>query len=212
MQHAASVHGVSREGVATVAEPSASDVRGTSDAVTSDYPSSTPPGAGQAAAAVSAVVHDSENSGGIGNGGRAVVQAGMQVERGDIPNITMRDAFLPSCNAYRRAIEILMILNSYYLAFYAVYFISRASKSSTEWVWIIVLPLPILCGVLMAYRRVLPLIALLSTIVMMQPTDVADVREFHATQRRRGDAWFLLSLFMRLLVLLCSGAEEWRRK
>ncbi|CAM9348281.1 unnamed protein product, partial [Hapterophycus canaliculatus] len=165
VQHAASIHGAFREGcVATGVERSASDVPGNSGAVTSDPP-------------VSAAARGGERGGGVEDGGGAANVGGMEMNRGDIPCITMRDAFLPSCNAYRRAVEILMMLNSYYLAFYAVYFISRASKSSTEWVWIIVLPLPILGGVLMAYRRVLPLIALLSTIVMMQPTDVADVEQ-----------------------------------
>lgn len=138
-----------------------------------------------------AVVHGSEGGGGLEAGGSAVSSTmanfaeEMPTRRTDIPEITMRDAFiLPIGNAYKRAVEILMLLNSYYLAFYAVYFISRASKSSTEWVWIIVLPLPILAGVLMAYRRVLPLIALLSTIVMMQPTDVADVRELSRLSAR----------------------------
>ncbi|CAN0495377.1 unnamed protein product, partial [Laminaria digitata] len=70
-----------------------------------------------------------------------------------------------------------MLLNSYYLAFFTVYFISPASESSSEWFWLILLPLPILCGVLMAYRRVVPMIALLSTIVMLHPTFVADVEQ-----------------------------------
>lgn len=68
-----------------------------------------------------------------------------------------------------------MLLNSYYLAVYAVYFISPASKSSTAWFWIVLLPLPIAGGVLMAYRRVIPLIALLSTVVVLHSSDVADV-------------------------------------
>lgn len=162
VQHAASVHGAHREGGGTLVETMASDVPGNSGTATSEPHPPALPGAGGTAAVAAA--------------GRIRETSGV-VERGDIPNITMEDAFRPSHKAYRRATEILMMLNSYYLAFYAVYFISRASKSSTEWVWIIVLPLPILCGVLMAYRRVLPLIALLSTIVVMQPTDVADVRE-----------------------------------
>lgn len=114
----------------------------------------------------------------------------MRACAGDIPNITMRDAFLPTISVYIRAIEILMLLNSYYLAFYAVYYIGSASKSSTDWVWIIVLPLPILFGVLVAYRRVLPLFALLSTIVMMKPTDVADVREAALKRVRPGEGRF----------------------
>ncbi|CAM9609126.1 unnamed protein product [Ectocarpus fasciculatus] len=163
VQHAASMHGI---GMPALNEGSMSDTPGDSRA---DQV---------------AVVHGSEGGGGLEAGGSAVGSTmanfaeEMPTRRTDIPEITMRDAFiLPIGNAYKRAVEILMLLNSYYLAFYAVYFISRASKSSTEWVWIIVLPLPILAGVLMAYRRVLPLIALLSTIVMMQPTDVADVEQ-----------------------------------
>lgn len=150
-------------------EGSMSDTPGNSRAVEADQ---------------AAVVHGSEGGGGLEAGGSAVGSTmadfaeEMPMRGTDIPEITMKDAFiLPIGSAYKKAVEILMLLNSYYLAFYAVYFISRASKSSTEWVWIIVLPLPILAGVLMAYRRVLPLIALLSTIVMMQPTDVADVRK-----------------------------------
>ena len=73
--------------------------------------------------------------------------------------------------------QLLMLLNSYYLAVYAVYFISPASKSSSEWFWIVLLPLPIACGVLIAYRRVIPLIALLSSIVVLNPTDIADVSD-----------------------------------
>ena len=175
MQHAASMHVISEEAVAALNENSVRDAP--SDATGSS--------ATATAAAAAAAVHGSEGGGGLETGGGAVgasalVVEGMRMEAegGEgIPKITMRDAFLlGSGKAYRRAVDILMILNSYYLAFYAVYFISHASNS-TDWVWIIVLPLPILCGVLMAYRRVLPLIALLSTIVMVQPTDVADVRE-----------------------------------
>ncbi|CAM9317502.1 unnamed protein product [Scytosiphon promiscuus] len=176
LQHAASVHGAPRDGGATPVGSSVSDVPGKSGAVTSGPPPSAFPEV-EGTSDVSAVARGVESSGGVEGGKGAAIRAGMEVESGGIPKITMGDAFVPSCKAYRRAVEILMLLNSYYLAFYAVYFISRASKSSTEWVWIIVLPLPILCGVLMAYRRVLPLIALLSTIVMMQPTDVADVEQ-----------------------------------
>lgn len=173
MQHAASMHVISEEAMAALNEDSVRDAPGNAT------------GSSATAAAAAAAVHGSEGGGGLENGG-AVVDAsalvvegmGMEAEGGEgIPKITMRDAFfLGSGKAYRRAVDILMLLNSYYLAFYTVYLISHASKSSTDWVWIIVLPLPILCGVLMAYRRVLPLIALLSTIVMVQPTDVADVR------------------------------------
>lgn len=67
-----------------------------------------------------------------------------------------------------------MMLNSYYLAFFAVYHIGGASNSQ-EWFWIILLPLPILCGTLMAYRRVLPLFSLLTAIVMLHAEDVAHV-------------------------------------
>ncbi|CAM9329416.1 unnamed protein product [Ectocarpus sp. 4 AP-2014] len=166
VQHAASMHGIGRP---APGEGATSDTAGNSCAVDADQ---------------AAVVHGSEGGGGLEAGGSAVRSTmpdfaeEMPMRGTNIPEITLRDAFvLPIGKAYKQAVEILMLLNSYYLAFYAVYFISRASKSETEWVWIIVLPLPILAGVLMAYRRVLPLIALLSTIVMMQPTDVADVEQ-----------------------------------
>ncbi|CAM9906593.1 unnamed protein product [Ascophyllum nodosum] len=95
-----------------------------------------------------------------------------------IVEITKKDAFvIPGRNVYKIAVELLMLLNSYYLAVYAVYFISPASKSSSEWFWIVLLPLPIACGVLIAYRRVIPLIALLSSIVVLNPTDIADVEQ-----------------------------------
>ncbi|CAN0550862.1 unnamed protein product, partial [Ectocarpus sp. 12 AP-2014] len=166
VQHAASMHGIVRP---ALGEGATSDTPRNSCAVDADQ---------------AAVVHGSEGGGELEAGGSAVRSTmadcaeEMPMRGMNIPEITMRDAFvLPIGKAYKQAVEILMLLNSYYLAFYAVYFISRASKSETEWVWIIVLPLPILAGVLMAYRRVLPLIALLSTIVMMQPTDVADVEQ-----------------------------------
>eukprot|EP00752_Nemacystus_decipiens_P005207 g4726.t1 len=183
MQHAASMHVVSEEAMAALGEDSVRDSPANSTAVGAAAPGSS---SFATAAAGAAAVHGSEGGGGLEAGGAVAAVStlgveGMEMEAGGgegIPKITMRDAFLlGSGKAYRRAVDILMLLNSYYLAFYTVYLISHASKSSTEWVWIIVLPLPILCGVLMAYRRVLPLIALLSTIVMVQPTDVADVEQ-----------------------------------
>lgn len=172
VQHAASMRSLTRERLAAVEEHPALESRGNT-AVVADSSSASH------AAATAAAVHGGEGGGGMGGVAEVGIagNGGVELERGDIPEITMKDAFFCHGNKYTLAVEILMLLNSYYLAFYAVYFISRASKSSTDWVWIFVLPLPILCGVLMAYRRVLPLIALLSTIVMMQPTDVADVRQ-----------------------------------
>lgn len=74
------------------------------------------------------------------------------------------------------ALQALMMLNSYYLAIFAVYHIGGASTSS-DWFWIILLPLPILCGTLMAYRRVIPLFSLLSAVVVLHAADVAHVSE-----------------------------------
>lgn len=165
VQHAASVHGISLKPMAVVDE-------------NMPYDHATVAGESRACAAsgATAAIHgDSAGGGGLDS---ADLGKEFKAEGLTIPKITVRDAFLvPSGHAYRWAVDILILLNSYYLAFYAVYFISRASESPRDCVWIIVLPLPILCGLLVAYRRVLPLIALLSTIVMMQPTDVADVRQ-----------------------------------
>lgn len=184
MQHAASMHVISPGEMTAINENCPYEAPGDATGVAATAARSSfagKPGTKAGAAAI----HGSEGGGGLQSGGvagdaGAWAAEGLRMEtKGDgIPNITMRDAFLlGSGKAYGRAVDILMLLNSYYLAFFTVYFISRATKSSTEWVWIIVLPLPILYGVLMAYRRVLPLIALLSTIVMVQATDVADVRE-----------------------------------
>lgn len=78
-----------------------------------------------------------------------------------------------------------MLLNSYYLAFFAVYFIGPATHSASSCVWIIVLPLPICIGVLVAYRRVLPLISLLSATVVVKARFVAEVRRRWGQERRR---------------------------
>ncbi|CAM9808147.1 unnamed protein product [Pylaiella littoralis] len=187
VQHAASMHAVTREPLAALEEHSAFDARGNTAGVVGSSSSAAP----AAAPAEVATAHGGAGGGGVGGATKAeadIARSGVQFGSGGIPKITMRDAFIVHGNIYTLAVEILMMLNSYYLAFYAVYFISRASKSSTDGVWIILLPLPILGGVLMAYRRVVPLIALLSTIVMMQPTDVADVeqeaKELNKTRRK----------------------------
>lgn len=174
------MHAITREPLAALEEHSAFDARGNTAGVVGSSSSAAP----AAAPAEVATAHGGAGGGGVGGATKAeadIARSGVQFGSGGIPKITMRDAFIVHGNIYTLAVEILMMLNSYYLAFYAVYFISRASKSSTDGVWIILLPLPILGGVLMAYRRVVPLIALLSTIVMMQPTDVADVRHVYHT-------------------------------
>ncbi|CAN0313588.1 unnamed protein product, partial [Discosporangium mesarthrocarpum] len=58
-----------------------------------------------------------------------------------------------------------MLLNSYYLAFYAIYFVAQALEEPSTYFWIIVLPAPILLGVVVAYRRMLPIYALLAAVV-----------------------------------------------
>lgn len=70
------------------------------------------------------------------------------------------------------------MLSSFHLAFFAVYHIGQTTHDiSQDWMWLIILPLPVLIGTLMAYRRVLPLFSLLSAVVIVKASDVALVSE-----------------------------------
>ncbi|CAN0026273.1 unnamed protein product, partial [Choristocarpus tenellus] len=70
-----------------------------------------------------------------------------------------------------------MLLNAYYLAFIAAYYVGRSIETPSTYVWLFVLPLPILLVVLAVYRRMLPLYALLSAIVMVDDNEAALVSE-----------------------------------